>query len=242
MPSISQFRVLAFDVYGTLIDWESGMIAGLGHLTRQRPELSRNDILEAHAFFESTTQRYHPQMLYSRVLAIVYKRLAEHWGRDYTWAECEAYGRSVPYWPAFADSAESMAYLRQHFTLVALTNCDNTSFSASHERLRRCFHHTFTAEDIGSYKPAPRNFDYMLEVLAHAGYAKSDILHVAESLFHDHVEATKAGLATCWIYRRHDQEGFGATMTPAHRPQTDLTLKSMAELVALHNQQAGAGS
>lgn len=235
---ISDFKALTFDVYGTLIDWESGMIAGLKPLTDQLdPKLTRDAILEAHAFHESTTQAFTPAMIYSDVLSIVYKRLAEEWGIATDWAACRTYGRSVEHWPAFPDSAEALAYLKQHFKLVVLSNVDNGSFAHSNAKLGAPFHATFVAGDVGSYKPDIRNFDYMLENLSRMGIAKGDILHVAESMFHDHGPANKIGLANCWIFRRFEQEGFGATMNPGEMPGYDLRFNSMAELVEAHKAE-----
>ncbi|MEM6309391.1 MAG: haloacid dehalogenase type II [Pseudomonadota bacterium] len=235
---LGEFKVLTFDVYGTLIDWESGMIAGLRPLTdRASQHLTRDDILEAHAYYESTTQRWTPAKQYQQLLPTVYRRLAEEWGVDVTWEECAAYGKSVRQWPAFDDSAEALTYLKQYFKLVVLTNTDNLSFSGSNARLSVTFDGVYTAEDIGSYKPADRNFDYMFETLKRRGFAKVDILHVAESMFHDHAPANVHGLANCWIYRRHEQEGFGATMNPGDMPKYDFQFTSMADLVAAHKAE-----
>ena len=234
---LSDFKALTFDVYGTLIDWESGMVAGLKPLTDQVPGLSRNQILQAHAYYESTTQAQTPAKLYSQILATVYRRLAEEWGLEVTWDEALVYGRSVEHWPAFPDSAEALAYLKQHFKLVVLTNCDNASFAHSNARLGVTFDGAYTAEDVGSYKPTPRNFDYMLEVLGRRGIDRGDILHTAESMFHDHAPANAYGLANAWIYRRHADEGFGATMPPGEMPKVDFTFHSMAEMVEAHKAE-----
>ena len=187
---LSQFKALTFDVYGTLIDWESGMIAGLKPLTdRVSRSLTRNEILEAHAHYESSTQRWTPAKLYRDLLPVVYRRLAEEWGVPASWAECEAYGRSVADWPAFPDSVEALGYLKDHFRLVILSNVDNASFAASNERLGVTFDAIYTAQDVGAYKPSDRNFEYMLAKLAGLGVEASGILHTAESMFHDHAPA-----------------------------------------------------
>lgn len=232
---LTDFTTLTFDVYGTLIDWESGMVAGLQPLL-QRTELglSRDQILEAHARHESTQQRYTPHLQYRLLLAVVYKRLAEEWGVAVTHDECLAYGDFVKQWPAFADTAEALAYLKQHYKLVVLSNVDNESFAYSQRKLGVEFDAVYTAEDIGSYKPAQRNFDYMMEKLGERGIDKSKILHTAESMFHDHQPANHNGLANCWIYRRHDKEGFGATMNPGDMPTVDFRFNSMAELAEAH--------
>lgn len=239
---LSDFKVLTFDVYGTLIDWESGMVAGLKPLTdRLSRSLTRDEILEAHAHYESSTQRWTPSKTYADLLGVVYRRLAEEWGADVSWEECAAYGRSVRQWPAFEDSREALTYLKQHYKLVVLTNTDNLSFSGSNARLGVPFDVVYTAEDIGSYKPADRNFDYMLETLARRGFGKGDILHTAESMFHDHAPANRHGLANCWIYRRHDKQGFGATMNPGEMPRYDFRFNSMREFVEAHRAELAGG-
>ncbi len=236
--NLTDFNVLTFDCYGTLIDWESGMIAGLEPLTSQLENpLSRDDILQAHAYHESTQQAWTPTMRYSDLLAIVYKRLSEQWGIITTSAECQAYGNSVKNWPAFPDSVKALTYLKQHYKLAILSNVDNASFAASNERLGVEFDAIYTAEDVGSYKPSDRNFEYMLSKLGDLNIAQADVLHTAESMFHDHVPGKRHGLASCWIYRRHAQEGFGATMNPGDLPDVDFRFNSMTGLVVAHQEE-----
>jgi putative hydrolase of the HAD superfamily len=232
---LSDYRVLTFDCYGTLIDWESGIVDALKPLTsRVAPALSRNQILEAHAYHESTQQLHTPARRYRDLLAIVYKRLAEQWNVTAPWDECLAYGQSVGNWPAFSDSKDALTYLKQHYKLVILSNVDNQSFAASNQKLGVAFDAIFTAEDIGSYKPSHRNFDYMTDHLGHRGFDRREILHVAESLFHDHVPANRHGLDSCWIWRRHGQDGFGATMNPGKEAKYKYRFNSMADLAAAH--------
>jgi 2-haloalkanoic acid dehalogenase type II len=234
---LTDFRVLTFDCYGTLIDWESGMVGALRPLLgKANRQLSRDEILEAHARHEASQQITTPTKRYSELLAVVYKRLAEEWGAAVSWDECLAYGRSIKDWPAFPDSADALTYLKQHCKLVILSNVDNESFAHSKRKLGVEFDAVFTAEDIGSYKPSPRNFEYMLEKLSLRGIKKGEILHTAESLFHDHGPANQFGLASCWIHRRHEQGGFGATMNPEKAPHTDFRFTSMAEMAKAHRE------
>ena len=217
---LTDFKALTFDCYGTLIDWESGMVEGLKPLTaRVDRGLSRDDILQAHARHESSQQAWTPGKRYS---------------------ESAAYGRSVKDWPAFPDSADALQYLKKHYKLVILSNVDNESFAGSNQRLGVEFDAIYTAEDVGSYKPSDRNFDYMLDKLKAHGVEKQDILHTAESMFHDHVPGKRHGLASCWIYRRHDKDGFGATMNPGNLPDVNFRFNSMADLVKAHQQALGA--
>jgi putative hydrolase of the HAD superfamily len=238
---LTDFKALTFDCYGTLIDWETGMVEGLRPLvSKVGRALSRNEILEAHARHESAQQLQTPGKAYRDLLPIVYRRLAEEWGVPVSWQECVAYGRSVGNWPAFSDSAGALQYLKKHYKLVILSNVDNESFSASNERLQVEFDAIYTAEDCGSYKPSARNFDYMLGNLETLGIQKHEILHTAESMFHDHAPANRHGLASCWIYRRHAQEGFGATMHPGDMPKYDFHFHSMADLAKAHQEQLRA--
>ena len=245
MSRLTDYKVLTFDCYGTLIDWESGMVEGLRPLTsrvdrRLGRQLGRDAILAAHARHEASQQRHTPARLYRDLLPIVYKRLAEEWGVPATVEECVAYGSSIKDWPPFPDSAEALQHLKTFYKLVILSNVDNASFAASNAKLAVAFDAVYTAEDVGAYKPDARNFAYMLEKLAGLGVAKGDILHTAESLFHDHVPGKAAGLASCWIHRRSGRDGFGATMPPGEMPAYDFRFTSMAELVAAHRKALSA--
>jgi 2-haloacid dehalogenase len=234
---LTDFKALTFDCYGTLIDWEAGMMQALSGLVgRSARELSRDQILEAHARHESTQQRQTPAKRYCDLLSVVYKRLAEEWGVAVNTDECEEYGQSIRHWPAFADSPDALQYLKKFYKLIILSNVDNRSFSFSNSALSARFDAIYTAEDIGSYKPDDRNFVYMLEHVGDLGLAKGDILHTAESLFHDHVPARRHGIANCWIHRRHAREGFGATMDPGQMPKIDFKFNSLAELAQAHRK------
>jgi putative hydrolase of the HAD superfamily len=240
MPKLTDFTALTFDCYGTLIDWETGMIEALKPLTsRVGHKLTRNQILETHGRIEVAQQRFTPAKNYRLVLATVYKRMAEEWGVHAAWEECLTYGRSIGEWPAFEDTATALQYLKKFYKLVILSNVDNESFALSNPKLGVKFDAICTAEDIGTYKPAPQNFEYLLAHLGALGVEKKQILHTAESLFHDHRPANKFGLASCWIYRRHAQEGFGATRDPGEMPHLDFRFNSMGEMAAAHRQQSG---
>jgi 2-haloacid dehalogenase len=238
---MTDFKALTFDCYGTLIDWEAGMMEALRPLTEKvSRELSRDAVLEAHARHESFQQVETPTKAYRDVLAVVYRRLAEDWGTHASWNECVAYGRSIRNWPAFPDSAEALRYLKQHYRLFVLSNVDNESFSASNEKLSVTFDGVYTAEDIGSYKPSVRNFNYMFAKLKTLGIDKNEVLHTAQSLFHDHAPANALGLSSCWIDRQHDREGFGATMDPGKTPKVDFRFDSLAAFVEAHRKAARA--
>ena len=236
---LRDFTVLTFDCYGTLIDWETGIITALqpwlqAHNLAHDPDT----ILEVFAQHEASQQAETPTVGYAELLAVVYKRLGRHWDIPATDADAIAFGQSIRRWPAFADTVPALHYLAQHYTLVILSNVDRTSFAASNRILEVTFNAIYTAEDIGSYKPDPRNFAYMLAQLAARGVDKSRILHTAQSLFHDHVPATAAGLATCWIDRRHAQDGYGATMPPPSEARIDFRFPSLEAFVAAHKRES----
>ncbi len=223
--------MLSFDCYGTLIDWESGILAALGPLLARLPAPpSRNAVLEAFARHESAQEAATPALRYSALLAKVHRRLAEDWGIGPDEEAANRFGASVSDWPPFPDSAAALAELKQHCQLVILSNVDRHSFAGSNRRLGVAFDAVFTAEDIGSYKPDPANFRYLIEHLAERGVRKEEILHTAQSLFHDHLPARRAGLATAWIDRRHGAEGFGATLPPPEDVHPDFRFPSLAAM------------
>jgi 2-haloalkanoic acid dehalogenase type II len=234
---LTDFRVLTFDCYGTLIDWESGINTALQPLlARSGRGLGRDAALEAFARHEAAQEAETPGMLYSELLAVVHRRLAAEWGTPTTPEQDATFGASVPDWPAFADSQGALQYLKKYYKLVILSNVDRASFAGSNRRLGVEFDAVYTAQDIGSYKPNPANFHYLLDHLAALGFGRADILHTAQSLFHDHAPARAFGLAGAWIDRRHDLQGWGAT-PPAPEAGHDFRFTSMAAMVKAHQEE-----
>jgi 2-haloalkanoic acid dehalogenase type II len=235
---LSDFKALSFACYGTLIDWETGLTEALGPLL-ERSGRSANELLDAYGPIEHEVEGEHPGLRYSELLRQVHERLCDHFGAERNAAEAVALGESVGDWPAFPDSAEALAYLKGHFKLIILSNVDRASFAGSNRRLGIEFDRVFTAEEIGSYKPDLRNFEYLLEHLAVDGIGKDDLLHVAQSLFHDHVPANRMGIASAWIDRRHDKPGSGATKLPDPMPHYDFRFTSLGELAEAHRAEQG---
>ncbi len=238
---IRDFQVLTFDTYGTLIDWEAGIAAALGPLlARLEGQVGPEAALAAFAETESSVQAERPELLYSDLLAVVHDRLALRWGAEPDVRESRAFGGSVGDWPAFPDAAEGLAFLKRHHRLITLTNCDHKSYSRSAARLGDPWDAVFTAEEIGDWKPSRRNFEFLLERVAKDfGAGPGDILHVAQSLFHDHVPAKAMGLRTAWIDRRGGREG-GATARPSGVVEPDLRFGSLAEFVARRRSEESA--
>jgi 2-haloacid dehalogenase len=233
---LSQFKALSFDCYGTLIDWETGLANALEPL-RAAAGVSHDQLLEAFGNAEHEVEEAHPGMRYSELLELVHSRLVDRFGLPANAEAARAFGQSVGDWPAFPDTREALQYLKRHFRLIILSNVDRASFVRSNERLGVEFDRIFTAEEIGSYKPDLRNFEFLLSRIGDDGLGKSDLLHVAQSLFHDHVPANRLGIASAWIDRRHDKSGGGATKVPDPMPRVDFRFTSMEELAAAHKAE-----
>jgi 2-haloalkanoic acid dehalogenase type II len=238
MPRLSDFQVLTFDCYGTLIDWETGIARALGPwLQAQGVSVTRDQMLVAFAEAEAAQQQATPDLRYPELLERVHRAIAVRFGVAPDAAAAQAFGRSVGDWPAFADSADALAYLKRYCRLVILSNVDRASFAHSARRLGVEFDAVYTAEDIGSYKPDARNFEYMLAGLAEQGVTKRQILHTAQSLYHDHVPAKLLGLATCWIDRRAGQADAGASRAPEVEVRPDFRFATLGEMAAAHRAE-----
>lgn len=234
---LRDFKVLSFDCYGTLVDWESGLWAALQPLRARADKVpDREAALAAFARAEARQQTETPSMPYSALLGVVHATLAREWGATADAAEAAQFGASVPAWPVFADTPAALVDLKRHYRLVILSNVDRASFAGSAPRLGVAFDDVLTAEEIGSYKPEPRNFSALLARLEELGFGRGDVLHVAQSLFHDHGPANAFGLASAWIDRRGGEPG-GATVHPETMPHYDFRFGSLAELAAARERE-----
>jgi 2-haloacid dehalogenase len=229
MSEFDRFSALSFDCYGTLIDWETGIVTALRRWAENHGVRATDaGLLEAFGRFETVVESEHPTTLYPDILGMTLDRIAEHYGAETTEEERTAFGGSVGAWPAFADSADSLARLKERFKLIVLSNVDRASFAVSNERLGVEFDVIITAQDVGAYKPSPRNFAALFDALGPIGMTKVELVHVAESLYHDHEPARAVGLASVWIHRRHSQGGSGATAPPTHAVAPKWRYPSMA--------------
>ncbi len=221
-------EVLTFDCYGTLIDWEAGILARLRRVLDARGVAAADeDLLARYARHEAVIEAG-PYRRYRDVLADALRGVAAELGVEPSAAEAAAFGDSVGEWPAFPDSADALARLADRYRLAVITNCDDDLFAASNRRLGVTFDAVITAEQVGSYKPSRRNFELALQRI---GVPRERILHVAQSLFHDHVPAQELGLTTAWIDRRRGRPGSGATPPAAATP--DLAVPDMATFADL---------
>ena len=215
------FDVLTFDCYGTLIDWEAGLLAALRDALPGTDEVRDDALLEAYAGHEAEAERP-PYRSYREVLATGLRGVAADLGLEVADDAVARFSESVRDWPAFPDSAEALARLRGRYRLGVITNCDTDLFAASNEKLGVTFDWVVTAALARSYKPALTGFELAFETI---DVPRERILHVAQSLFHDHVPAKQLGLTSVWIDRRHDRPGAGAT--PQAEAAPDASYPSM---------------
>jgi len=237
----ADFDALSFDCYGTLIDWEAGIAAALRPWAGAHGlAIADEELLRAFANHEAAAEAARPTARYPDILADAMRGLGAQFGVPVTDAEAEAFGASVPDWPAFPDSHEALVRLSTRYQLIILSNVDRDSFGASNRRLGVTFASILTAEDIGSYKPSSRNFEALLAERQRMGIPAGRLLHVAQSLFHDHVPAKAAGLPTVWIDRRRANPGWGATPEPGAPVSPDWTFASMAAFADAVDTDGGA--
>jgi 2-haloacid dehalogenase len=238
---LSGFRALSFDCYGTLIDWETGISAVLGPWARDHDlDIDDERLLAAYGQHETRIEAQTPTARYPDVVARSMMAVGQDFGVPVNRAEAAKLAASVPDWPAFPDSHEALASLAEHYKLIVLSNVDRMSFEGSNQRLGVSFTEIITAEDVGSYKPSARNFEVLLARAAQRGVGSDKLLHVSQSLFHDHVPAKAAGLATVWINRRHGRPGRGATPVPSTSVTPDWEFTSMRAFAEACSQDRAA--
>ncbi|WP_249977741.1 HAD-IA family hydrolase [Vreelandella olivaria] len=227
---LSSFKVLTFDVVGTLIDFEKGVLDGVRRIGGSKAQdLSDTVIFEA---YKRGRERFPGRS--SSAMADVYLALAEELSLITDKASADAFQMAVLRWPAFEDSVAALKRLRRHYRLVAMTNADRTAFSCYSHTLQEPFDDSVTCDDTGVAKPDPQFFAYNRGRQAAHGYKYSEILHVAQSQYHDIGVATELGYTTCWIERRQGLPGFGGTPEPKQvvKPAFHFpTLKALADAV-----------
>jgi 2-haloacid dehalogenase len=230
---LKTFKALSFDCYGTLIDWETGLANVLVPWAREVGlAATAEELLVTYGDSEMAVEREYPTSLYSDVLAEAFRRTGKAFGKPVSDVWAERLGASVGDWPAFPDSAQALASLAEHYKLIILSNVHRAGFAGSNKHLGVTFDRIITAEDVGAYKPAANHFRALDVALTEMGIARSELLHVAQSLFHDHVPAKREGLRSVWINRRHDRPGWGATPEPTAQWSYDLEFPSMAAFAA----------
>ncbi|KAF2269973.1 haloacid dehalogenase [Lojkania enalia] len=244
MSKLTDYQLLSFDVYGTLIDWETGLANALQPLLERsgKTDVDRQFILKTVSEVQNPQEKATPGLKYSDILTKTHPQIASKLGcAAPTPEESRAFGESVGSWPAFPDTVDALKRLGRFYKLVVLSNVDNASFAATNEGPLQgvVFDAVLTAQDIGSYKPDPRNFEYMVrEVKERFGVEKEAVLQTAQSQYHDHHPAKRFGLKSVWISR------YGSLMGNEQEEVFDwrfATLGEMADAVEKESREMGRG-
>jgi 2-haloacid dehalogenase len=216
---LDSFKVLTFDCYGTLIDWESGILAALRPLrVKSDSTATDEEILGEYARIESSIQAGEYR-LYKEILCEVADEMAAWLNLSAGDYDQNAIWESITYWKPFDDTVDALRRLKKYYKLAIVSNIDNDLFEGSARWLEVKFDHVITAEQAKSYKPSHTNFKYALKTI---GCSKNEILHVAQSLFHDIRPANELGLCNVWVNRRKGRDGSGATWPAAAKPGLEV--------------------
>lgn len=226
--SFESIRLITFDCYGTLIDWENGMLAAL------RPMFSRNDrktddvrLLELYGEIEAELEAG-PYLPYRQVLAETVQRMGQRLGMEASKQQGAEFAASFTRWKPFDDTVSSLQSLAKKFRLGIISNVDDDLFAETRKKLPVEFAFVVTAEQMKSYKPAQQNFH---EALRRAGLDKSQVLHVGQSLYHDIAPANALGIMNVWVNRRSIRPGSGAAIPGVATPTYEVP--SLAVLSSL---------
>lgn len=225
------FEALTFDCYGTLIDWETGLLSALRPLVAQHGKsIADHALLELYGELEAQLEAG-PYQHYREILRAVVRGLGERLGFEPSAAEADSLPASLGGWPPFPDTVAALRRLKSRYQLAIISNTDDDLFAATAKRLVVPFDFITTAQQVGSYKPARNNF---LRALGRIGKPKERLLHCAQSLFHDIAPTHALGITNVWVNRRHGKAGAGATHPAAVAPDLEVPdLKTLADLAGL---------
>ena len=235
MPDFSQVEYISFDCYGTLIDWESGILGYLRPLLQKKTRhVSDGEILDAYSEFEPRNQEtYRP---YREVLASVVRDFGAHFNFEVSPEEADGLAQSIRAWRPFPDTVPALQRLKTRYKLAVLSNIDDVLFAFTAPKLCVQLDLVVTAQQVRSYKPSLRNFEALLQ---HLPVDKGRLLHAAESLYHDVVPAHTLGIQTAWVNRRQGKSS-AATKLVAAKPDIEVpTVGALADL--LLGQPGGRG-
>jgi putative hydrolase of the HAD superfamily len=224
---LGRFKYMTFDVVGTLIDFEGGIKQCLSAIATEAGTTVNGE--EALALYRAA--RYDADAdLFPDDLVRVYGIIAPKLGLPADQQLAERFRDSAKIWKAFPDSRAALAQLSKRYRLIAMTNARAWALAYFEHELGAPFYATFTADDTGTEKPDPAFFEQVFAFVAGDGGNKAQILHVAQSQYHDIGISRKLGVANCWIERRHGQQGYGGTIEPAEFTRPDHHFTSMAAL------------
>ncbi len=228
MLDFETYHVLTFDCYGTLVDWENGIVRTLGGvLGAHGIRIDEEDILGLYGEFEAELERA-PYQSYRAILRRIVERFGETLGFEPLEHERGCLVNSIGDWPVFPDTIEALRVLARRYRLAVITNTDDDLFARTAERLDVSFDWVITAERAKAYKPSQEIFKVAFDCI---GVSLRRILHIAQSMYHDVVPAKSLGLSAVWVNRRGAKRGSGATKPAVGHP--DLEVPDLRTLVAL---------
>ena len=228
---LREFKILTFDVVGTLIDFEAGILDYVRPIAqRAGVQLDDETILHSYGKAEGIEHERTPGLPFPPMMAPAYRTMAAELGLPADEATVEGFRLSIPAWPAFPDTVDALKRLRTRYRLVAMTNSDNWALGHFARTMEHPFDDLVTAEDVGTCKPDPQFFAYARGRQSSHGYKLEDYLHVAQSQYHDIGVARQLGYRTCWIERRMGKEGFGGSPAPAVVTRPDYHFESLVKL------------
>lgn len=230
-------RALSFDCYGTLVDWEQGMLSAFARVWPDS-QLPQHELLEAFARHESRLEAQVPILPYVDVLRGVVRGMANDFGYALSATDADRFAASIADWPLYADTLPVLEALAADYPLIILSNVDAVSFAGTRRRLGHVLNAALIAAEIGAYKPDPAAFAALLTHCAALGVAAHEVLHVAQSHYHDHGPAAAAGLRTCWLDRRAHAAGWGAVPAPPAACEPEFRLADLHGLAPLLQELA----
>lgn len=229
MFNFDNYKVLTFDCYGTLIDWEKGILEALKPLLLSYCiRLDDNRILELYAEFESAIEKG-KFIEYKKVLGKVVEKFSDKFGFALSSLERNCLVDSLKDWKPFPDTVSALERLKGKYKLAIISNVDDDLFVFSEQQLKVKFDYIITAEQAKSYKPSLNNFKF---AIAKIGVAKEEILHIAQSIYHDIIPAKALGLSTVWVNRRKGESRAGATPPASGKPDLEVSdLQTLVEIM-----------
>jgi 2-haloacid dehalogenase len=228
MLDFNHFEILTFDCYGTLIDWETGILSALRRiLSAHGKKIDDAKLLKLYGDFEQLSEQdpFHP---YREVLQSVVRRFGAELGFDPAAEEIRSLPDSLAGWKPWPDTVAALRQLKSRFRLAILSNVDDDLFAATRPQLGVEFDEVVTAQQAQAYKPSLKFFELALRRIHTPAHR---VLHVGQSIYHDVIPAQSQGLATVWVNRPSARAGVGAVKAAEGKP--DLTVSSLSELASV---------
>jgi 2-haloacid dehalogenase len=228
MLNFTQFRLVTFDCYGTLIDWETGIFSALRPiLAAHGKTITDSELLRLYSELESDAQQgeFHP---YREVLQSVVRGFGNRLKFNPTESEMRSLPDSLPNWLPFPDTIGALGKLKSRYQLAIISNVDDDLFAATARRLQIPFDYVITAQQARAYKPSPQIFKLAQQ---RTGVAPGQWLHAAQSVYHDVIPARSLGISTVWVNRPSPRPGSGAAKAASGQPDLEAPdLKALADL------------